>query len=420
MLARAGLVTILLTALGLAAAAAAGATPLPRTVLLDHHLELQGGGEPTLQFDLSIPLEQLVFRRSGEGFAAEIRLALRAERSGDHHVESVLMNETVSRPDFISSRMPNDLFRKSFELGLAPGKWQVEVQIYRKSDANPWRQSFKLQVPEPGEGVFFLQGPNWRAGSLADRLSEPFTFRDPWALAGSEAHFADGLNGRANLECDVIFWSDPAGDVELLFSLMSADGKLASYAHRTLRPRVGRNAVVWDIAVGRISMGAYMAEVELVGEDGRMRIRGRLDVGLTGAAFDRDWGETLKLIKGLADPEEWDALSDAKGEQRLEAWRAFWERRDPNGPAPGNIFEEGFWNRFSVANARFSSTFQDGYKSDRGHIYLELGEPDRVETYQDDSNFRVLLYWHYSRLGRVYIFEDRHGYENFTLIRVSG
>ncbi len=419
--ARAGLLLIILLGVfGAAFAPAAVATPLPRLVLLDHHLDLPEGGAPVLKLDLRIPLEQLVFRRSGDRFAADIRLALRAERENDKHIESALYRETITRPDFLSSREPGGQFEGSYEMSLGPGKWRIEIQIYRKGDAEPWKRQIKIDVPEPGEGKFFLHGPSWLGRAGGTSLSEPFAYRDPWALGEATAHFADGLEGRATLECDLIYWEPPQGDVELLFTLEDDRGRLVGYANRSLSPIAGRNPIQWEISLAQVAMGAYLAEVEVLAPEGNLRVRGRLDVGLTAAAFGRGWEETLSLIHGLAEIEEWEVLSSAEEMARFNAWRAFWKRRDPNGEAFGNAYSEAFWRRFSSANERFSSAFQDGYKSDRGRIYLEFGEPDRVETFQDDRNFRVLLYWHYSRLGRVYIFEDRHGYENFTLIRISG
>ena len=413
-------ILILIACLCLSAAAIARTEPMPRSVVLEHRLELPEGGDPLLRVDLRIPLEQLVFRRAAGGFVAELRTVLRAQRRGDGRVESALSNETVRRPDFLSSRAAKERFDGSLSLPLPPGKWQVEALVYRKGDATPWQRKFTLHVPEPGEGRLFLQGPRWRGAESEGLLSEPFSFRDPWELPESSARFVDGLDGAITMEVDVIFWEPPQGDAHLIMSLLDSQGRLSGYSQRELRPVKGPNTVAWELQAGRLSAGSYLAELELVSPDGSASIRGRLDVGLTRAAFGRDWKETCSLVRDIAEDDELEELEDAQEGGRVDAWQAFWQRRDPNGSAPGNQSREQFWLRFAEANARFGSSFQEGFRSDRGRIFLELGAPDKEETYQDDRNFRVLLYWHYNRLGRVYIFEDRHGYENFTLVRING
>lgn len=58
----------------------------------------------------------------------------------------------------------------------------------------------------------------------------------------------------------------------------------------------------------------------------------------------------------------------------------FWRRRDPSPGTFENEYRRMFWARVSEANRRFRSSTTPGWKTDRGKIFILLGEPDDTET----------------------------------------
>ncbi len=395
--------------------------PLPRAVSLEHNLEIPEAGSPELHWQLRIPIERLVFRRRTEGYVAELRVACRAERKGDGRVENALWRERLSKPDFASSRDRDEVFEKRFHMPLGPGKWKVEALIYGRGSASPWGKTLNIEVPAPESGSFFLQGPRWPGRDDEGHFSPPFRFEDPWGLSEERSRFADGLHAGVPVECDLIFWDEPGGPLEAILSVEDRSGELAYYAREMVTAAAGRSALSWSLPIGRMSMGAYRVRVDLVGPGEERRVEGRLDVGLTSAAFGRDWDTTRSLLLVFSEEEELDEMDFTLEQERPRFWRAFWERRDPDGAAGEGTALAAFSQRLTQANLRFrGGGFRPGYLSDRGRVYLEHGEPDRIETYQDDRTYRIIHYWQYTRLGLTYVFEDRHGHGDFVLMRVTG
>jgi GWxTD domain-containing protein len=107
----------------------------------------------------------------------------------------------------------------------------------------------------------------------------------------------------------------------------------------------------------------------------------------------------------------WDSLEDT--EQRGGFIRWFWDRRDPDGRAIGNTYQERFYEDVAYANLRYRG-FPRGWKSDRGRVRLVLGEPDTVsrQTYAmlggvgNGPDFEV---WSYSNLGHNRAFQAPGG-----------
>jgi GWxTD domain-containing protein len=64
----------------------------------------------------------------------------------------------------------------------------------------------------------------------------------------------------------------------------------------------------------------------------------------------------------------------------------FWERRNPVPGSAVNDFKEEHYRRIGYANTRFSSPRLDGWKTDRGRIYIIYGPPDEIESHPSPAN----------------------------------
>lgn len=64
--------------------------------------------------------------------------------------------------------------------------------------------------------------------------------------------------------------------------------------------------------------------------------------------------------------------------QRNEFIEQFWARRDPTPGTPRNKFREEHYRRLAYATAAFSVHYE-GWKTDRGRIYILYGPPDSID-----------------------------------------
>jgi GWxTD domain-containing protein len=63
----------------------------------------------------------------------------------------------------------------------------------------------------------------------------------------------------------------------------------------------------------------------------------------------------------------------------------FWAARDPDPYTPGNPAEEIFWQRVSASDQLFQATTLAGWRTDRGRVYILLGPPDEITSYNFPS-----------------------------------
>ncbi len=99
----------------------------------------------------------------------------------------------------------------------------------------------------------------------------------------------------------------------------------------------------------------------------------------------------------------------------------FWEIRNPTPGAAVNTYKEEFYQRISFANSRFGvGSGTDGWRTDRGHIYIVLGPPQSKMTYRNAANLRPLEYWFYANVNPALpqafyvLFYDRDGNNNYV------
>jgi len=76
--------------------------------------------------------------------------------------------------------------------------------------------------------------------------------------------------------------------------------------------------------------------------------------------------------------------------------KAFWNQRDPTPGTPRNEFKEEHYRRIQYANKTFGrSSPRMGWQTDRGRIYIILGPPKNIETYDNVNNVYPTEIWFY-------------------------
>jgi GWxTD domain-containing protein len=75
---------------------------------------------------------------------------------------------------------------------------------------------------------------------------------------------------------------------------------------------------------------------------------------------------------------------------------AFWKQRDPTPGTPKNEFREEHYSRVAYANKMYGrGTPLPGWKTDRGKIYIILGEPKSIEQFDTVQNVYPTEIWTY-------------------------
>src|SRR5947209_15976224 len=68
----------------------------------------------------------------------------------------------------------------------------------------------------------------------------------------------------------------------------------------------------------------------------------------------------------------------------------FWARRDPSPGTPANEFKDDFDARVAAADKQFPQGRSKGSMTDRGHVFIMLGRPTRIERTNPEPKSTIL------------------------------
>jgi len=109
----------------------------------------------------------------------------------------------------------------------------------------------------------------------------------------------------------------------------------------------------------------------------------------------RKWLEE-EVVYIILDREREVFLSLETVEERERFIEAFWKKRDPNPATPENEFQIEHYRRIDYANQWLGrETYLPGWKTDRGRMYIILGEPIEIQRFDDYSDIRSAHLWFY-------------------------
>ncbi|HVN80023.1 MAG TPA: GWxTD domain-containing protein [Terriglobia bacterium] len=106
----------------------------------------------------------------------------------------------------------------------------------------------------------------------------------------------------------------------------------------------------------------------------------------------------------ITDEEEAAFKRLTTNEERYRFIEQFWSRRDPSPDTIENEFRDEHYRRIAYANERFlTGSGKPGWQTDRGHMYIVYGPPDRIESHPSGGTntppFEVWQYNHIEGIG---------------------
>jgi GWxTD domain-containing protein len=94
---------------------------------------------------------------------------------------------------------------------------------------------------------------------------------------------------------------------------------------------------------------------------------------------------------------ERNAFLELKSDSQREAFiQNFWAIRNPDPNSPTNQFRDEYYRRLAYANDQFGSPGRhDGWRTDRGMVYITLGPPQQLTPYRSSQYLTPLEIWFY-------------------------
>jgi GWxTD domain-containing protein len=358
---------------------------------------------------LSLTARTLTFTREGDRFRAGYTVSadVRQGASIAHHFDA---KEVVRVRSFKETTRGEEsvIFQEYFE--LAPGAYTLSLTVRDESGAKAGTYTGEITIPAiSARGLsssvpVHEATPRGSVDSLPRLVAAPRSTavfgRDTVLAAYVEAYeLAPGepLQAAVRGEKGAILWSQPVD--------LARTGRVASG--------------VVQVPVSKLGIGAI--ELILSRADVADTARTPLFVSFGDELPIASFEDMLSYLRYYASPARVKALRDAASDMRSEAWSAFLAETDPVPTTPQHEGLQTYFARIQRANAEFREEGSQGWLSDRGMVFVSLGEPDQIlEPNGMQLNQRgQAQVWDYQRLQLQLIFIDQTGFGRWRLTQNS-
>jgi GWxTD domain-containing protein len=351
-------------------------------------------------FAVSLANNSFSFRRAGEGFEARYRVDLILRREGTV-ARRVSSEETVRVGTREEALRADESVIFQQVVFLAPGNYQASVAVRDEFSGAQARTEHAAVVPRfTGPGLSDLI-PVYEVAPRTD-LDTPLR-----VLVNTRATVPYGMDSlRLYLEA---YGASATGSLSL--TVFDEHGDEVWSGEAPLQGERLRSAVI-ALGPDRLPVGRL-----------RLVTRAGTDSSVAPAlvSFSDQWAITnfedvLFLLRHFGQERAINRLSQAPETERPQLWREFLRATDPNPATPENEALEQYFRRLLVANSRFEEAGEPGWLSDRGEVYITLGEPDEVfDLSSDFQGARRIIRWNYFSHRLTLDFVDETGFGRFRL-----
>jgi GWxTD domain-containing protein len=171
------------------------------------------------------------------------------------------------------------------------------------------------------------------------------------------------------------------------------------------------------VSVPISTVGVGIAQVSFSRRDAADSVKAPLFVSFGEDIPLMSFEDMLGYLRFFASPGRLSALRNAPAERRATVWAGFLRSTDPVPETPINEEMQAYFGRIQLANAQFRMDRNPGWLSDRGMVFVALGDPDQiiernvnqtVSTTQMGSTSRLQI-WQYRNYNSQLVFYEETG-----------
>lgn len=355
---------------------------------------------------LSLANREFAFQRDGQGFGARYRVDYQFDRPGtppraighDAAIRVATFQETVRSDESI-------LLQE--QVNLAPGDYTLTVRVRDLTNAQIGTATMKVTAPDfhPGSFTAPILAYEVRArGSRNDSLAVVMNPR------GTVAYGGDTL---------LVYFEGVGYKSPTTVPLQVRDDRDSLVLKTEVHFSGTRDVESQYIRLAPDSVPLGQLEI-ILGDTTTSTRRTSALVSFSAAWVVTNFDDLISLLRYFGADNKLAKIQRAKSTDRAELWREFYHDTDPVPGTPNNEALDLYFARVAIANQRFRNEGGAGWRTDRGEVYIVLGDPDEILDASPTLQFNGRYFqWNYVDYRVTLFFQDQSGFGRFRLTTAS-
>jgi GWxTD domain-containing protein len=354
---------------------------------------------------ISIPNHALTFTREADRYRAPYEVKLSLNR-GDSEAANVDAMEIVRVGSFREVNRTDESIIFQHYFHVPPGTYAISAMVRDVGGSRGATQQATVVVPALGAGRLSTPILVYEATGRLTLDSAPGLLASPRSSAvfgrdSTVAVYVEAYGQGARLPVDFVVRNDK--------------GQQLWRDSVTLARRGGLFSGVVNVPISTVGVG--IAQVSFTRRDAPDTVKAPLFVSFGEDIPLMSFEDMLSYLRYFANASRLNALRNAPPEKRATAWAEFLRATDPIPETPINEDMQAYFGRIQIANAQFRMDRNPGWLSDRGMVFVALGEPDQVlernvnqtvTTTQMGPTARIQI-WQYRNYNSQLIFYEETG-----------
>ncbi len=348
-------------------------------------------------FALSLSNRALSFRRTTDMVEGRYRVEV-VFRRGPQIVTQLSSDQTVRVGSLGETRRADESIIFQHFFYLPPGELTATVIVRDRNRLTSNRDEGGIMVPRFGDGPQLAALiPVYQGTARASREALPTVLVNPRATspqgADTLAFYLEGYGVSPEAPIVVRALRTDGGEAWRDTVHLQGAQVAAVVGGDTVQTNPEIGVALLRVGPEQLQLGELRFEATLPGGPDTLRT-------IALVTFSEQWAVTnledvLSLLRYFGREQEIGRIRAAAPAERAELWRAFWRHTDPDTTTPENEALVAYFRRIEIANIRFREESEAGWLTDRGEVYITLGEPDMIERSDDLRTNRTVIRWTY-------------------------
>ncbi|UCD16761.1 MAG: GWxTD domain-containing protein [Candidatus Zixiibacteriota bacterium] len=379
------------------------------------------GNKLLLEVYYKVFSKYLTFIKEAGQYHAKFEVTVSVNDNKGKQVDGFSRERSFSVPSYSKTQSDDDFRTSQVDFLLDPGKYKIDCQLYDRNAGTSVSKTMKVELDRFDSRHAQLSGVEFCYAVDSVIEGSPFN-KGNWSVIPSVIRSYGGDSVVTLLYYHEIYQgTNKRKQVLIQTRILNRKHDPVYSDTMTALFTDGMARQIRQVSLSGIPSGEYYLDVTLLGRRKRKVDNVRIPFQISWspeALFKNDFETALKQLEYIASGEEIDNFKKAQTpEERLEAWNNFWVARDPTPNTKRNEAKEDYYRRIELSNRYFGIMNKEGWRSDRGRIFIQYGEPDQIEDYPFETSNDAYQIWYYYHLGvrRKFIFIDKWGDGDYRL-----